>query len=44
MFEPDKLKKRGHSHTLSFLLIFRIPQSYGLYIPDELLTINLTDT
>lgn len=43
MFELDKLK-REDIRIPSLFFIIRIPQSYGLNIPDGLFTINLTET
>ena len=33
MFETDKIKKRGHSHTLSFLL--KLPRNSGAFFQKE---------
>ena len=33
MFETDKIKKRGHSHTLSFLL--KLPRNSGVFFQKE---------
>ena len=33
MFETDKIKKRGHTHTLSFLL--KLPRNSGVFFQKE---------
>lgn len=33
LFETDKIKKRGHSHTLSFLL--KLPRNSGVFFQKE---------